>query len=145
MKKVISGALALMMVFSMTFALTGCGGPNPKLKQVDDMLLKYQTVISACEDEFTKFPQADDESYNASLKKIEDSIIQVKDLEVKTKESYNKNRDTYSDEKIDELIKVLGDQIKNAESFKEKIITGVKNANDFLATQQGAAQQGAAQ
>ncbi|MEG2597213.1 MAG: hypothetical protein RR977_02200 [Oscillospiraceae bacterium] len=142
MKKILSMILAGALSITMAFGLTSCGnGPTKEqFATIEGMLSTYDTLVADCENEFVKFPAADDELYIENIKKIAGSIDQIKILAADTRKAYEENKKDYTKEDIDDLIEVTKTQLEKGETFKQSIIDGVANANALI-EQQAAAQE----
>lgn len=135
MKKMLTSVLISLVTLTMVFGLTACaGGPSKeKTDKLEGLLNNYDTLVAECEAEFAKYPEADDETYNASLAQVSEMLTQIKALAVDTRKIYNEKKSTYTDENMDELIATLNTQIEKCETFKQEIIKGVQSVNEMLA------------
>ncbi len=136
MKKIYSVMVMSILALTMMFSLTACGGPSEEqAKKMEDLMVKYETVVADCSTEFAKFPQVDDEDYNKNLKTSKETLDTIKEQVVEMRKAYEDNKNSYTPEKADEVIASLEEQVKKGETFLQSIKDGVKQINNLLAQQ----------
>ncbi|MEG1869625.1 MAG: hypothetical protein RR205_02120 [Oscillospiraceae bacterium] len=133
MKKV----LALMLVTVMTLALVACGGPpKEKFDQADASFAKievlYQenlTLVEKINNSGYEDVQNVCDTYKSELAEVKTSLDEMKKL-------FNENRDTYTEEELDnilksqdEIVQALKDDKKVTEDEIAKIEQVVKEAD----------------
>ena len=120
MKKILRmlfiAALSLIMVFGM--AACDSGPTEEQSVKMEELMTRYETIVADCEKEFDKISETVSDEDIAS---IQESLDKVKKLVAETREGFDANKSTYTEEKADEVIASFKDQIQKSETFLKSL------------------------
>ena len=137
MKKVWGSMVAAVLVITVVLSLAACGNANAsKLEELDGLVSQYEGIIADAQaqvDVLTGYVEqyeieGFDEKYAQIVATVEEIAAQKDDI-VGT---YNENRDSYSGDKLDELIEVMNTQIENGNAFLESLNNEVSQVEEIV-------------
>ena len=114
----VAAVLAVVLVLS----LAACGNANAsKLEELDGLVSQYEGIVADAQtqvDVLTGYVQQYEiEGFDENYTQI---VAQMDELSAQKDEivgAYNENRDSYTAEKIDELIGILNSQIESGNTY----------------------------
>lgn len=122
MKRVWGSMVAAVLVITVVLSLAACGNANAdKLEELDGLVSQYEGIVADAQaqvDVLTGYVEqyeieGFDEKYTQIAATMEEITAQKDDI-VGT---YKENRDSYTGDKLDELIEVMNTQIENGNAF----------------------------
>jgi predicted nucleic acid-binding Zn-ribbon protein len=122
MKRVWGSMVIAVLVIALALSFAACGNANAsKLEELDGLVSQYEGVVADAQaqvDVLTGYVQqyeieGFDEIYNKIVAQMEELSAQKDDI-VGT---YNENKDSYTAEKLDELIGILNTQIESVNTY----------------------------
>ena len=121
-KKIWGSMVAAVLVITVMLSSAACGNANAsKLEELDGMVTENEGIIADAQaqvDMLTGYVQpyeieSSDESYAQIAATMEGLAAQRNEIVG----ANNENRDSYTSEKVDELIAILGPYIETANTF----------------------------
>ncbi len=122
MKRVWGSMVAAVLVITVVLSFAACGNANAeKLEELDGLVSQYEGIVADAQaqvDVLTGYVEqyeieGFDEKYTQIAATMEEITAQKDDI-VGT---YKENRDSYTGDKLDELIEVMNTQIENGNAF----------------------------
>lgn len=139
MKKMLRSYAVLLSAFIMIFIFASCSSATEEqMKTMDDQMKQYEQIVADCEEVFAQYPEINDDDYKQQVAKLAELLKQIKDQSVELRKTYEENKDSYDEEKANEVIASFKDQIEKGETFLTKLKDGLTQVNDLLAQQQPA-------
>ncbi len=137
MKRIFGYMVAATLVIVLVLSLAACGNANAsKLEELDGMVSQYEGIVADAQvqvDELAYYVQHYDiMSYEENFVPIQATMEEIAAQKDQITSAYNENKDSYTSEKIDELIDLLGTQIESANKFVDGLKDMVAKAEESI-------------
>jgi predicted nucleic acid-binding Zn-ribbon protein len=137
MKRVWGSMVIAVLVIALALSFAACGNANAsKLEELDGLVSQYEGIVADAQaqvDVLTGYVEqyeieGFDEKYAQIVATVEEIAAQKDDIVG----SYNENRDSYSGDKLDELIGIMNTQIENGNTFLESLKNNVSQVEETI-------------
>ena len=137
MKRFFGYMVAATLAIVLVLSLAACGNANAsKLEELDGLVSQYEGVVADAQvkvDELAYYVQHYDiMSYEENFVPIETTMKEIAAQKDGIISAYSENRDSYTSEKIDELIDLLSAQIESANKFVDGLKDLVTKAEESI-------------
>ena len=137
MKRVFGSMAAAILVIVLVLSLAACGNANEsKLEELDGLVTEYEGIVANAQvevDELAYYVQHYDIiSYEEIFVPIETTMEELTAQKDEIISAYKENRDSYTSEKLDELIELLSSQIEVGNKFVDNLREMVAKAEEAV-------------
>lgn len=142
MKRVWGSMVVAVLVMALVLSFAACGNANAdKLKELDGLVSQYVGVVADAQtqvDTLAGYVQEYEiEGFDENYTQIAATMDQLSAQKDEIVGAYNENKNSYTAEKLDELIGILGTQIETANTFVENLKVTVSQVEESINGAQG--------